>query len=125
MGADDNGGMRLAPMLATAAAALPEGSEWTYEVKWDGYRALAVKAGRRVELVSRNGKDLTRDNPTLVAAVADLKISDVVLDGEDHRRRRLKHLVAGSRVLVSEPLPGSPAHIEREIRSSSARARSS
>jgi hypothetical protein len=47
-----------------------------------GYRALAIKASHRVELVSRNGKDLTRDYPTIVAAVADLKTSDAVMVGE-------------------------------------------
>jgi ATP-dependent DNA ligase len=51
----------LAPMLASSGTALPEGPLWTYEVKWDGYRALAVKDGNRVQLLSRNQKDLTRD----------------------------------------------------------------
>ena len=46
-------------MLATSAAALPEGPEWTYEVKWYGYRAIAVKDGDRVRILSRNAKDLT------------------------------------------------------------------
>ena len=40
------------PMLATSASALPVGPEWTYEVKWDGYRALATKDGASVRLVS-------------------------------------------------------------------------
>jgi bifunctional non-homologous end joining protein LigD len=69
-------------MLATAAPALPTGPDWTYEVKWDGYRALAVKAGTRVRLISRNEKDLTRDYPRVVAAVAALRAQDLVLDGE-------------------------------------------
>jgi bifunctional non-homologous end joining protein LigD len=70
------------PMLATAATALPTGAEWTYEVKWDGYRIIAVKDGARVSLISRNTKDLTRDYPTVVAAIARLKPAHVVLDGE-------------------------------------------
>lgn len=44
-------------MLASGAATLPEGQQWSYEVKWDGYRALAVKDGARVTLLSRNLKD--------------------------------------------------------------------
>ncbi len=62
----------LKPMLATSAPELPIGDPWTYEVKWDGYRLLAVKDGDRVRLVSRNQKDLTRDYPGVVAAVASL-----------------------------------------------------
>jgi ATP-dependent DNA ligase len=48
------------PMLAVSASTLPTGPAWTYEVKWDGYRALAIKDGGRVRLLSRNQKDLTR-----------------------------------------------------------------
>ena len=43
------------PMTATAADVLPIGPAWSYEVKWDGYRTLAVKDGARVTLLSRNG----------------------------------------------------------------------
>src|SRR4051812_30563362 len=45
--------LTLAPMLATTGTVLPEGPLWTYEVKWDGYRALALKDGSRVQLLSR------------------------------------------------------------------------
>jgi ATP-dependent DNA ligase len=41
-------------MLARPADTLPVGRPWTYEVKWDGYRAIAAKDGERVKLVSRN-----------------------------------------------------------------------
>jgi bifunctional non-homologous end joining protein LigD len=74
--------MVLRPMLARSADELPVGREWTYEVKWDGYRALAVKDGARVQLLSRNQKDLTRDYPTVVAAVKALPAGRSVLDGE-------------------------------------------
>jgi bifunctional non-homologous end joining protein LigD len=72
----------IRPMLATAAPVLPTGHDWTYEVKWDGYRVLAVKAGLKVQLISRNQKDLTRDYPTVVSELAALKVGRVVLDGE-------------------------------------------
>jgi bifunctional non-homologous end joining protein LigD len=46
-------------MLATPASSLPTGEDWTDEVKWDGYREIAVKNATRVRIVSRNQKDLT------------------------------------------------------------------
>ena len=70
------------PMLATPASSLPTGDAWTYEVKWDGYREIAVKDGARVRLVSRNQKDLTGDYPTVVAAVAGIEPRKAILDGE-------------------------------------------
>jgi ATP dependent DNA ligase domain len=69
-------------MLATSADALPSGPEWTYEVKWDGYRAIAVKDGTSVRLLSRNAKDLTRDYPSIVRSLAPLRSRQVTLDGE-------------------------------------------
>jgi bifunctional non-homologous end joining protein LigD len=72
----------LTPMLASAADALPVGAKWTYEIKWDGYRALAVKEGSSVRLISRNQKNLTADYPTVVSAVQSIKEKSVLLDGE-------------------------------------------
>jgi len=69
-------------MLATAANTLPTGPAWTYEVKWDGYRTLAIKSRSTVRLLSRNLKNLTGDYPGIAAAIARLKPADVVLDGE-------------------------------------------
>lgn len=71
----------IEPMLATLAAQLPRGDEWTYEVKFDGYRTIAIKSGKRVTLYSRNLKDVTRMYPSIAAAVATVK-HDVTLDGE-------------------------------------------
>jgi bifunctional non-homologous end joining protein LigD len=45
------------PMTATNVAALPEGEHWAYEVKLDGYRALIIKDGERLQIRSRNEKD--------------------------------------------------------------------
>jgi len=72
----------LTPMLASAADALPVGTKWTYEIKWDGYRALALKDGASVRLISRNQKSLTADYPTVVSAVRSIKEHSVLLDGE-------------------------------------------
>ncbi len=55
---------------------------WLYELKLDGYRALLVKDGPSVRLLSRNEKDLTPMYPRVVAAAQKLKAERVVLDGE-------------------------------------------
>lgn len=70
------------PMLATAASRLPAGGDWTYEVKWDGYRTLAVLDSGSVRLFSRNLKDVTNAYPSVARAVATLRTKSAVLDGE-------------------------------------------
>jgi bifunctional non-homologous end joining protein LigD len=72
----------MVPMMAVPSATLPIGADWTYEVKWDGYRALAVKRGGRVTLRSRTLKDFTASYPAVVAAVSSIAADDVILDGE-------------------------------------------
>jgi ATP-dependent DNA ligase len=54
------------PMLCLATSSLPEGPEWEYELKLDGYRALAIKTGKHVQLRSRNNKDLGGRFPGVV-----------------------------------------------------------
>jgi bifunctional non-homologous end joining protein LigD len=147
-------------MLATSAAALPVGDLWSYEVKWDGYRTLALKDGARVRLLSRNLNDATANYPSVARAVADLRAEQALLDGEvvaideqgrpsfqalhhhraahavvfyafdvlhlngedltsrplDERRAALASLVAGTQLLRSEPLPGTPSQIEAAVR---------
>jgi bifunctional non-homologous end joining protein LigD len=70
------------PMKATLAEAPPVTGDWVYELKWDGYRALAIKDGDQVELVSRNKKPLTADFPEIAAAIGALPAETLVLDGE-------------------------------------------
>jgi DNA ligase D-like protein (predicted ligase) len=69
-------------MLAQAATVLPEGPEWSYEPKWDGYRAIAEKKNARVRIYSRNHNDLTRQYPSVAAAINRLAPAQLVLDGE-------------------------------------------
>src|SRR5437868_730184 len=69
-------------MLATLASAVPTGKGWAYEVKWDGYRTMAVKDGTRSALYSRNLKDFTKTYASIAAAVARLPVASAVLDGE-------------------------------------------
>ena len=52
-------GEALKPQLATLTERLPEGPEWLFEPKWDGYRAIVELDGGEARLTSRNGKDLT------------------------------------------------------------------
>jgi bifunctional non-homologous end joining protein LigD len=74
---------RYKPMLATLTSELPKGEDWRYEVKWDGYRALAYVRGGECELVSRNGNLLTERFSEVAAAVPRaLKTPSAVLDGE-------------------------------------------
>jgi bifunctional non-homologous end joining protein LigD len=71
------------PMLATLADELPVGSDWLYEVKWDGYRAIARVAGGEATLTSRRGNDLTERFRGVASALeAALRTPDAVLDGE-------------------------------------------
>src|SRR5262245_57394612 len=69
-------------MVATVASRLPVGRDWSYEVKWDGYRALLVNDGRRIKLVSRNLKDLTAAYPHIARAAPKVTSEPVMLDGE-------------------------------------------
>jgi bifunctional non-homologous end joining protein LigD len=55
---------------------------WVYEEKYDGYRAVVYKQGGRVQIISRNLKDLTREFAALAASVAELSAPTLVLDGE-------------------------------------------
>jgi len=68
-------------MLLLRADMLPEGDGWQYEVKFDGFRALAIKSGGQVRLRSRNDKDFTKRYPGVVAALRDLP-DETVIDGE-------------------------------------------
>ena len=70
------------PMAALLVDALPTGDNWLYEAKFDGYRALALKDGAKVQMLSRKGNDLTADYPAIRQAVAGLKVTSVILDGE-------------------------------------------
>jgi bifunctional non-homologous end joining protein LigD len=72
----------IKPMTATLVPALPEGEQWLYEVKLDGYRALLIKDGAKVKIISRNEKDLTANYPAVVAGARRLKAESAIVDGE-------------------------------------------
>ena len=68
-------------MLLRPAPTLPEGANWAYELKLDGYRAPAVKTDGKVHLRSRNNKDFNTRYPAVARALATLP-DDTVIDGE-------------------------------------------
>ena len=70
------------PMAARLVSTLPEGDEWMYEVKFDGYRALLMKDGKEIRIRSRNDKDLTRTYPSIAKAGAQLRADRAMIDGE-------------------------------------------
>ena len=69
------------PMQCKPVTALPSGEKWTFEIKFDGYRCIAVKGAQEVTLFSRHKKVLNKRFPGVVDALASLD-SDFVLDGE-------------------------------------------
>jgi bifunctional non-homologous end joining protein LigD len=151
----------ISPMMAKLTDKLPEGEQWTYEVKWDGYRALLLKSSDRVRLLSRKDNDLTATYPTIEAAGRHLKAETAIIDGEivaldskgkpsfqalqhrsahrnyaivfyafdllhvdgedltqlplSERRKRLVSIVKGSRVLLSDPLPGTAQQVIQAV----------
>src|ERR1700736_3014200 len=73
----------LEPMLAKAQAKVPpEEGVWSYEPKWDGFRALVFRDGDNVVMQSRSGKELGRYFPELEEALRDELAPRCVLDGE-------------------------------------------
>jgi bifunctional non-homologous end joining protein LigD len=71
------------PMLATLAEDVPRGAGWVFEVKWDGYRAVADVVGSDATLTSRNGNDLTARFQNVAKEIAKaVKTPDCILDGE-------------------------------------------
>jgi bifunctional non-homologous end joining protein LigD len=69
-------------MLAKLIRALPEGPEWEYELKLDGYRLEAVKTGDKIRLYSRRGNDFTKKFAKIAGQVEKINADSFVLDGE-------------------------------------------
>jgi bifunctional non-homologous end joining protein LigD len=69
-------------MLAREVRVLPQGEDWIYEFLWGGERVRAIKQDGGVQLIARDGRDVTNRFPRVAASVAHLRASYVVLDGE-------------------------------------------
>ena len=85
------------PMEAQLVSEIPAGENWEYEPKWDGFRCLAFRDGKQVELQSKSGQSLERYFPEVVDALLKLKASKFVLDGE---------------LVIPRRATGSPAAVE-------------
>jgi ATP-dependent DNA ligase len=93
----------IEPMLLQRVTSLPEGPEWSYEVKLDGYRAVAIKTNGKVLLRSRNDKDFNARYPGVAKALSALP-DETVIDGE---------IVAWTRAAVT---PSAPCKISARPR---------
>jgi bifunctional non-homologous end joining protein LigD len=94
------------PMTATLEREVPRGDGWAFEVKWDGYRALAYVRGGECTLMSRNDKPLTQRFPTIAKElVKAVRTPNAVLDGEvcaldEQGRASFSEMQKGSNLLV-------------------------
>ena len=68
-------------MKATLVDSMPTGS-WIYEIKLDGYRALALRGGKQTRILSRNQKDLGKKFQIIADSIAGLAVQDAIFDGE-------------------------------------------
>ena len=71
----------IEPMKALLVDTPPVG-DWIYEIKFDGFRAMAFRDRRGTRLLSRNNKDFATKFPEIVNAIAELDVNDAVIDGE-------------------------------------------
>jgi ATP-dependent DNA ligase len=104
-------------MLAKRVDAIPEGDEWIFEPKWDGFRALIFRDGDEIMIQSRDEKPLNRYFPDLIEPLQSALPRRCVLDGEivivrdgelDFDALQLRLHPAASRVnLLSKQTPAS------------------
>ena len=69
------------PMKARLVDSVRPGS-WIYEIKFDGYRALALRGGNQTRILSRNQKDLGKKFPIIADSIAALDVQEVIIDDE-------------------------------------------
>ncbi|HYE59866.1 MAG TPA: DNA ligase D [Candidatus Kapabacteria bacterium] len=72
---------KVKPMLATLIGEPFDRREWIFEIKWDGYRAIAEKDGKQISLYSRKLTSLTKQFPHIVQELSSIP-HDIVMDGE-------------------------------------------
>lgn len=75
-------GETYSPMLCQAQKDVPDGDDWIYEVKWDGFRALIYVEEGEVRIFARSGKEMTDKFPELLDAEGSFRAGSAVFDGE-------------------------------------------
>jgi bifunctional non-homologous end joining protein LigD len=73
---------KISPIIPSRRRDLFESAEWVYELKHDGFRALAYVAEGRCRLISRRGNVMKRFNDLSASIAKELKVTDAILDGE-------------------------------------------
>jgi bifunctional non-homologous end joining protein LigD len=71
----------IKPMLATVTKTPFDDTDWLFEIKWDGYRAIAEIKNKEIRFYSRNGIDFSSRFPSIATSLSKMKY-DVILDGE-------------------------------------------
>ena len=103
----------LLPQLARSRSTLPDGDGWAYEPKFDGFRAIAFVDGDRVELQSRNGRELTRYFPELRFPAGRYVLDgEIVIEGDGGRQEfdllsQRIHPAASRVKMLSETTPAT------------------
>ena len=106
----------IAPMLLFRSDTLPEGPNWAYELKLDGYRALAFKSYGVAHLRSRNNKSFDGKYPAIVAALARLQDETVAkwwlsMNPGDRRSMRSRTGRRGGKIPGSTLTQGPDNHV--------------
>jgi bifunctional non-homologous end joining protein LigD len=70
------------PCIPTSGTKVPAGPDWLHEIKYDGYRLLVQREGKRVRLLTRNAHDWTERYPLIVEAALRNRQASFVIDGE-------------------------------------------
>src|SRR5262245_32214844 len=73
---------RLEAQLATLVSSPPDGGDWLHEIKFDGYRIVAIVQNGKARLFSRRGNDWSERFAAAARAATTLRVDAAVLDGE-------------------------------------------
>ena len=73
---------KISPQLATLVDQPPTGKQWLHEIKFDGYRIIAIKKKGKTKLMSRNNLDWTNKFKSIAEEINKLPVKNIILDGE-------------------------------------------
>lgn len=72
----------IRPQLATLVSSIPKKGTWSFEIKYDGYRILAIINNQKITLKTRNNHDWSKKFPLLIKALKKLPCKNAIIDGE-------------------------------------------